>query len=68
MKYRALKEFKNSVNLTVGLLKMFSVPVAVRMPRENRHYVAANAILNNSIAFRNSNSITCYVTKKDIER
>lgn len=35
-KHRALKEFNNSGNLANGLLKIFSVPMGVRMPKEKK--------------------------------
>lgn len=30
---------KNSINLAVSLLKMFSVPMAIRMPKENKDVI-----------------------------
>lgn len=49
-KHGALRELKNSVNLANSLLKMFSVPVGVRILKKAKHYVIANVILNNAIA------------------
>lgn len=32
----SLKEYNNSINLAISLLKMFSVLMAIRMPKENK--------------------------------
>lgn len=34
-KHRTVKEFDNSDNLANGLLKIFSVPMGIRMPEED---------------------------------